>query len=179
MLLTFIHTGCSGGGHFLTQPSANQTAEYGQIKEFKWTICGCTDSLRLLVNDMQAAPVDRLQNLRLDSREYGTNISCTENQYVAKFWMFVNDRTLHAVDNITCKIGSDVLSEPVLITDLHILYPEVMTSVVIPKVKDCNLTVTECNCFECSDCFNKNSEHITLPHSLVCIVLVSISRIVS
>ena len=86
---------------FITSPQ-NKTVEYGNIVEFVCRVPDCNTSiLQLLVNGNEN---ERL--VSLDQREYGSSISCDdtkseEGQHVAKFWMFVNSRTLQAVNYVS------------------------------------------------------------------------------
>ena len=95
----------------------NQTVTYGDIATFECRISGCVSSLRLLVNDMTIAPNATIQGL--DRREYKVTIDyCPQNTNytVANFWFFVNNRTLTAVEYISCKIDSDIVSTKAYIT---------------------------------------------------------------
>ena len=87
---------------FITSPQ-NKTVKYGDIVEFVCHVPDCNSIFQMLVNGNTDIENQRL--VSLDQREYGSSISCEdtesgERQHVAKFWMFVNSRTLQTVNYV-------------------------------------------------------------------------------
>ena len=101
-------------GQFLSHPM-NQTVMIGDIAEFECSSRDCNGGLRIYVNDdVQVAPQNYLIH-SLDSREYGVTISpCENGMLIGTFWMYVNNKTLHQVRHVTCRIdgvGTILFSE--------------------------------------------------------------------
>ena len=123
------------GIQFTTFP-ATQTVTYGQIVEFVCQIPTCNESLHILVNGTKVVPyrginddsslsncpsISQVKPLsELDSREYGGNYSCTQNNgtemYTVRFWITANNRTLKVVNYVNCKINENITSEKAYIT---------------------------------------------------------------
>lgn len=107
----------------------NKTVEFGDIAEFVCRVSDCTSIIQLLINGNIDIENNRLVNL--DQREYGFNISCVRTEsggeHVAKFWMFVNRRTVQTVQYVRCKLISvvPVLSDRAYIALLQI--PDITT----------------------------------------------------
>ena len=84
-------------GQFIAHPR-NQTANYGYFVDFECRASNCDDTLRFLVNGFGLA------NLDLDSREYGKNVTCSDSQLIGIFWMVVNNKTIPAVNYVSCNV---------------------------------------------------------------------------
>lgn len=92
LLLLFV-----AKGQFLAHPR-NQTAKYGYFVDFECRASNCGDTLRFLANDFGLAILD------LDSREYGKNVTCSDSQLMGTFWMVVNNKTIQAVNYVSCNV---------------------------------------------------------------------------
>lgn len=84
-------------GQFIENPR-NQTAEYGYFVDFECRASNCDDTLKFLINGVGLA------HLGLDSRDYGKSITCSDTQLVATFWMVVNNKTIQAVNYVSCNL---------------------------------------------------------------------------
>ena len=91
-------------GQFLSHPM-NQTVMIGDIAEFECSSRNCDGGLRIYVNDdVQVAPRNDLVH-SLNSREYNVTINnCKNGILIGTFWIYVNNRTLHQVRRVTCRI---------------------------------------------------------------------------
>ena len=112
--------------------------------EFECRVSGCDVVLEIFVNGMQAAPKTRLEGLNFDPREHNTSVDCVRNEYVAKFWMVVNNRTLNTFKKVSCR-SNGVISDTAYISD--VIYALDSTSTVYRESQSvmncsCNLNVT-------------------------------------
>ena len=137
--------------------------EYGDIVEFECRVPDCNSIFQLLVNGNLDIENERL--VSLDQREYGSSISCDntkseEGQHVAKFWMFVNSRTLQTVSYVSCKfIGIEPIPVFSEIAYINLLLP---TNIVTVTVNDEKTGDNASSC-ENSETFNKAQAIISNP----------------
>ena len=116
------------------------------------------------MNGKQAAPNDRLSDLNLDPREYEANITCVNGEYMALFWFVANNRTLHTIEHVTCRLNA-VTSNRAYITDVinnEYLPSSCVRTKDIPLIHQVNSTDPPCQ-------FTSNSVDSTrqqITHSL-------------
>ena len=149
---------------FITYPQ-NKTVEYGDIVEFVCRVPDCNNSiLELLVNGNIHIENERL--VSLDQKEYGSSLSCeyTESEeglHVARFWMFVSNRTLQAVSYVRCKFLGAVqegLSDKAYIN----LHPATTRSVNNVNNEETRNNISTCTCAN-SETFNGAQTMISNP----------------
>ena len=120
IILYIITVGAPDGvlhGQFIEQP-INQTAIFGDYVEFKCIASNCDGILSIFVNELQAAPNNRLHSLSLDQRDYNATVNCESSEYVGKFWILINNRTQDIFKNMSCKYDN-ILSNTAFITNVH------------------------------------------------------------
>jgi uncharacterized protein (UPF0297 family) len=106
-------------GLSLSQPSL----KYGHFAEYqcRYSINNCNGNLEMYINGSH-----RLSSLNstLDPRDYDYHTECENNhtEFVLKFWILINDKTLNSVMNITCEYS------------LHHDHPTYMDNVTTDRV---------------------------------------------
>ena len=103
-------------GQYLKQPTNQTAASFGDFVDFECRVSGCNSILQIFVNGIQAAPLNRLKDLNLDPREYNASVDCVANEYVAKFWIVVNNRTLNTFKKVSCR-SDDIVSDTAYVID--------------------------------------------------------------
>ena len=126
-------------GQYLKQPT-NQTAIFGDFVEFECRVSGCNVVLEIFVNGMQAAPNTRLEGLNFDPRERNASVDCVRNEYVAKFWMVVNNRTLNTFKKVLCR-SDGVISDTAYILEVIYAFNSVVNKSTVYRESQ-----TNCSC---------------------------------
>ena len=128
-------------GQYLKQPT-NLTAIFGDFVEFKCRVSGCNGVLEIFVNGMQAAPNNRFEGLNFDPREHNASVDCVRDEYIAIFWMIVNDRTLNTFEKVSCR-SDGILSDTAYVSNVvYALDSVVNKSTVCPELQ----SIANCSC---------------------------------
>ena len=158
-------------GQYLKQPTNQTAASFGDFVDFECRVSGCNSILQIFVNGIQAAPLNRLKylNLDLDPREYNASVDCVANEYVAKFWIVVNNRTLNTFKKVSCR-SDGVVSDTAYVIDA--------LENVVNKSSVCqeSQSVADCSCnqnrtLQCHTCRNAADGAVFPTVSIVSVVL--------
>ena len=153
-------------GQYLKQPT-NQTATFGDFVDFECRVSGCNVVLEIFVNGMQAAPNTRLEGLNFDPRERNASVDCVRNEYVAKFWMVVNNRTLNTFKKVSCR-SDGVISDTAYISDVIYAFDSVVNESTVYRESQ---SVTNCSCNQLQ-CHKNTADRAVFPTiNIVSVVL--------